>query len=276
MKYFPFKILILCVFLPPVLYLFSVQSIERYLHGKYLSEIENTYVGDTGPLFNGSIDLKEAIAKNITRYFQTKKILAWGVKARLTVSTKRGRIIYPPVFEEENPLHLPYPMEIAAGNYTLMNEGLLLDLNLTLEHNTALSNVLLIFYILISVLILNQYYRSGLNKTRKEEQEKEKEINRLLYLEKKYLNSLADLAKAKEGLTSEYALIKNQYEDVIKSASRNEDEMIEEIMALEEQINRNLARQKQRQDEIDTLTEKLSRYEKEKPKINIRPQRGRY
>ena len=79
MKYFPFKILILCVFLPPVLYLFSVQSIERYLHGKYLSEIENTYVGDTGPLFNGSIDLKEAIAKNITRYFQTKKILAWGV-----------------------------------------------------------------------------------------------------------------------------------------------------------------------------------------------------
>jgi hypothetical protein len=267
MKYLPFKILILCVFLPPVLYLFSVQSIERYLHGKYLSEIENTYVGDTAPLFNGSIGLNEAVAKNITRYFQTKKLLAWGVKARLAVSTKRGKIIYPPVFEEENPLPQSYPMKIAAENYTLMTEGLLLDLNLTLAHNTVLSNVLLIFYIMISVVILNRYYRAGLNKTRKEEQEKEKEINRLLHLEKKHLNSLAELAKDKDGLTSEHALIKNQYEDVMKRASRNEDEMIEEIMALEEQLNQNLARQKKRQDEIDILTEKLSRYEKEKPKL---------
>ena len=67
MKYLPFKILILCVFLPPVLYIFSVQSIERYLQGKYLTEIENTYVDDAGPLFNGSIGLKESVAKNIAR-----------------------------------------------------------------------------------------------------------------------------------------------------------------------------------------------------------------
>jgi len=143
MKYFPFIKLILCVFLPPVLYIFSVQSIERYLHDKYLSEIENTYVGDTSQLFNGSINLKDAVAKNITRYLQTQKILSWGVKAHLTVSTKRGKIIYPPVFEEENPLHPTDPMKIATENYTLMNEGLLLDLNLKLEHNTKFSNSLL-------------------------------------------------------------------------------------------------------------------------------------
>ena len=267
MKYFPFKILTLCILLPPVFYLFSVQSIESYLHGKYLSEIENTYVGDTGPLFNGSISLKEAVATNIARYFQTKKILAWGLKARLTVSTKRGKIIYPPVFEEESPLPLPDPMKIAAENYTLMNEGLLLDLDLTLEHNTVFANVLLTFYILISVAILNRYYRAGLNKTIQEEQEKEKEIKRLQDLEKKRLDSLSYLSKEKDRLNSEYALVKSQFEDVKKRASKNEDEMIEEIMALEEQINQNLARQKQRQDEIDSLTEKLSRYEKERPKL---------
>ena len=269
MKYFPFKILILCVFLPPVLYIFSVQSIERYIHDKYLSEIENTYVGDTGPLFNGSISLKEAVAINITRYLQTKKILAWGVKDHLTVSTKRGKIIYQPVIEEENPLHLPDPMKIAAENYTLMNEGLLLGLNLKLEHNTSLSNSLLAFYILISVLILNLYYRRGLKKAVREEQEKEGEIKRLQNLEKKRLDSLSDLTKENENLISEYELMKTQYQDIKEKASRNEDEMIDEIMALEEKINQNLARQKQQHNEIEILTEKLTRYEPEKPKLKV-------
>ena len=32
MKYFPFKILILCILMPPVLYIASVQVLEKKLH----------------------------------------------------------------------------------------------------------------------------------------------------------------------------------------------------------------------------------------------------
>jgi len=266
MKYFPFKILILCVFLPPVLYIVSVQSIERYLHDAYQREIENIYIGDTGPLFNGAVHLKDAVAENINRYLRSKKLTAWGLKVHVTVSTRLGRIIYPPVFEVENSLISSAPMNLAAENYTLMNEGLRLDLNLTLDHNTPLSNLLLVSYVLISVLILNLYYRRGLKKSVKEDQEREIEINRLRDLEKKRHDSLAGLITEKENLIFQYKLMKKEYEDTTKKASRNEDEMIAEIIALEEKINQNLTHQKLQQQEIEILKEKLSGYATGKPK----------
>lgn len=266
MKYFPFKILIVCIFLPPVLYIASLQSIERYLHARYAREIENSFLGDTRPLLSGNTRLKDALAKNINHFLQTKKLLSLGVKALVTVNTKRGEIIYPPVFEEEKPFQPTDPMQVAAANYNLMNEGLLIDLKLNLSHNTLLSNAILAFYILISVCVLNLYYRKGMKKAQIEELEKEAEISRLQELEKERLDRLASLEKEKKTLAEEYDLFKDRFEEVKKKADSNEDEMIEEIVSLEDKISENLKRQQQQQDEIAELTEKLSRYEKGRPK----------
>ena len=85
--------------MPPVLYIFSVISIERHLNDRYANEIEDIYVGDTHPLFNGSVKLKDAINKNIDRYLQSKVLVAWGIKANVTVTTKRGSILYPAVLK---------------------------------------------------------------------------------------------------------------------------------------------------------------------------------
>jgi len=150
-----------------------------------------------------------------------------------------------------------------------MSEGLLLELNLSLEHNTRLANGLLVFYILTSVLVLNRYYRRGLKKAAREEQERMREIQRLQGLETERLHGLSHLESEKERLVSQYERMKRQFEDMQAEANRNEDQMIEEIVDLEEKINGNLAQQKQQQDEIEILKEKLARYEKEKPKIRI-------
>jgi len=244
-----------------------MQSLEHYLNDKYLRETENIYLGDTRTLFDGTVRLKDAVTENIDRYLQKKTLLSWGVKAQVTVTTKRGTIMYPAIFEDESSIHLPDPMQTAADNYKLMQEGLLVDLDLKVEHNTLLSNVILICYIFISLLILNIYYRSGLKKARLEELEKEKEINRLLDLEEKYGTSLTNLEKEKKELISEYDLMKRELENEKKRASSNEEEMIEEIVALDEKINKNLARQKEQQEEISALQEKLNRHDKGKPKI---------
>ena len=267
MKYFPFKILVLCVLLPPVFYIFSIQSIERYLHGKYLREIENTYLGNTDPLFNGSIGLKEAVAKNIAFFLKSKKLLSWGLNAQLTIMTKRGRMIYPSIFNDEPSPLSSNPMNLAAENYALMNEGVMIEFNLSLEHNTRIANFLLFFYIFLSLFVLSRYYHRGLKKACREEREKEAEIKRLQDLEAKRYESLLDLTTEKQHLTAEYELMQKQYEDIKKKASINENEMIEEIMALEEKINQNLARQKGQQQEIDVLRGKLSDYEREQPKL---------
>ena len=65
MKFLSFKILFLCVLLPPFLYIFSIKSVERQLKDLYASEIEDIYTGDPQPLFDGSVRLRDAINKNI-------------------------------------------------------------------------------------------------------------------------------------------------------------------------------------------------------------------
>ena len=267
MKFLSFKIFILCVFLPPVLYVFSVLSIEKHLNKKYTSEIEDIYTGDSRSLFDGSVRLKDAINTNIDSHLQSKVLILWGAKADVSVTTKQGTIIYPAVFDEaEASLLQPDPLKIAADNYNLMNEGLLTNVKVVLEHNTLLSNSILAFYICVSVLALYFYYRMGIRKTTQEEMEKSSEISRLLKLEKKQQKKFKALARGREKLTDEIRYIKKRLEKEKIKTTKNEEEMINEIIALEEKINKNIDLEKEKQAEIDELKEKMKGFEKKKNK----------
>ena len=269
MKFLSFKILILCILLPPILYIFSLQSIERHLNKRYAKEIGDIYTGDTRPLFDGSVRLRDAINNNIDRYLQSKAILSWGVKAKTTVATKQNTILYPAVFNDEEGSILPSaPIQVATDNYNLMNEGLVVNVDLILEHNTLLSNAILAFYICISVLVLFLYYRTGIKKARQEDTEKETKIARLLEFEKNHISRLKDLIKVKQKLISEIIKIKRKLVDERIRASKNEDDLIKEIVALEENINENIELQNEKQEEINALKEKIKLFEKERQKEN--------
>ena len=265
MKYLSFKVLILCILLPPILYIFSLQSLERHLNQRYSQEIGDIYTGDTRPLFDGSIRLKDAINNNINRYLQRKAILSLGVKTKVTVATKQNTILYPAVFEdEEDDIPASTPIQIAADNYNLMNEGLVLNVDVILEHNTLLSNTILAFYICMSVLVLFLYYRRGLKKVWQEDTEKETEIARLLESEKNHTGKLKDLIKVKQKLISEIIKIKKNLVHERIKASKNEDDLIKEIVALEENVNENIELQNEKQEEINALKEKIKFFEKER------------
>ena len=269
MKYLSFKIFILCILLPPILYIFSIQSMESHLKRRYAKKIADLYTGDTRPLFDGSVRLKDAINNNINRYLQSKAILSWGVKANVTVTTKKNIILYPTVFnDEENSILTHDPMQVAADNYNLMNEGLVVNVDLILEHNTSISNAILAFYICVSILILYFYYRGGVKKTREEDTEKETKIAHLLESEKNRIGKLKNLIKVKQKLISEIIKIKRKLVNERIRASKNEDDLIKEIVALEENINENIALQKEKQEEINALEEKIKLFEKERRKEN--------
>ena len=263
MKYLSFKIVILCILLPPVVYIFSVQSLETHLKNRYTSEIENIYTGDTHALFEGSISIRDSISKNINLYLQSKSLISWGVDVKLTVTTKRGTILFPAFFENDaTSLLQPDPIQIATENYNLMHEGLILNVDLKVGHNTLISNTILIFYIFVSLIILYYHYRSGLIKAKQDDIEKEKEIERLLKLKNIYTEKLKFLSQEKKKLTSEAKKIKDQMEDEKEKASRNEDGMIKEIISLEKETETNLALQIKQQEEIDLLKEKINQYTK--------------
>ena len=263
MKYFSFKIVILCILLPPVVYIFSVQSLEAHLKNRYTSEIENIYTGDTDALLEGNIGIRDSIDKNINLYLQSKSLISWGVDVKVTVTTKKDEILYPAFFENDaTSLLQPDPNETAEENYKLMHEGLILNVDLKIRHNTLISNTILIFYIFVSLIILYYHYRSGLIKAKQDDIEKEKEIDRLLGLKKIYTEKLMTLGQDRKKLTSEAKKIKNQMEDEKKKSSRNEDEMIKEIVFLEKETETNLALQIKQQEEIDSLKEKINQYTK--------------
>ncbi len=261
--------------MPPVLYIFSVISIERHLNDRYANEIEDIYMGDTHPLFNGSVTLKDAINKNIDRYLQSKILVSWGIKANVAVTTKRGSILYPAVFEDEKGSLEPLdPMQVATDNYNLMNEGPTVKVDLILEHNTLLSNAIISFYICLSVFILYLYYRAGIKKSQREEVEKSTEIARLLELEKNHIYKHKALVQDRKNLTFEIEKIKTKLEDEKVKTSRNEEEMINEIVAVEEKIQINLELQKEKQKEIDTLKEKMKLFDKERRRESKQKAKG--
>jgi len=207
--------------------------------------------------------LKDAINRNIDGYLQNKVLIPLGVRVNAAVTTKQNTILYPTFFdEEENSILGSNPMKVAAENYNLLEEGIVVKVALTLEHNTLLSNTILAFYILVSVLVLYFYYKAGIKKAKQEDTEKSKKITRLLKLEKNQTKNLKALVKIKQKLTSEISVMKKRLEKERVKATKNEEEMIKEIVALEEKFNKNLALQNTKQEEIDTLIEKIKRFEK--------------
>jgi hypothetical protein len=265
MRFLSFKILALCILLPPILYITAALLIERYVHERYAREIEETYIGDPQPLLQGSLPLKQAISKNIDRFLQSKSLVALGVGVDVSVSTKNGQILYPAAFEpaDEAPL-ISDPAAVAAENFTLMNEGIAVDVEIRFEHNRLLSNGILITSILLSLLVLFFHYRYAARKAAIEDREKSLEIDRLQKLETENIRQLDALAQERENLQSELEVLKEIFSDEQKRVERDEDDLIEEIESLERKLERNIALRDTQQQEISALKEKIESYPKSK------------
>jgi len=263
MRFLSFKILALCILLPPILYITAALVIERNLHDRYAREIEETYIGDPQPLLQGSLPLKQAISKNIDRFLQSKSLVALGVRVDVSVTTQNGQILYPAAFEPaDQPPLISDPASVAAENFKLMNEGIVVDVASRFEHNRLLSNGILITSVLLSMLVLFFHYRYAARKAAIEDQEKSLEIDRLRKLETENIQQLEALARERENLQSELEVLKEIFSDEQKRAERNEDDLIEEIESFEQKLARNIAMQDTQQQEIAALKEKIESREK--------------
>lgn len=267
MKYFSFKILFICIVLPPLLHLGTLQSIEKYLQKKYLEEIENIYTGDTRLLLNGSISLKDAINTNIDNYLKNKQMIRMGAKTDVLVTTRRAAIIYPIIFDEESDALVKRTRdELAADNYRLMNDGLVVEVDVSLKRYSIFVVAVFGFYYFISLLVLYRYYRIGADRVRMEALIREKEIDRLHELEKQQQHRLEALREDKKYLSTEFHRIKKSFRQDKMQATRNEDEFINEIMALEEKVKNSLKLYERQQRENEELRELVDQLGKEKQK----------
>jgi len=249
--------------MPPVLYIASVRVLEKNLTSLYRNEIEEIYIGDTRPLFEGSLTIADAISQNIDRYMQSKYLLSWGLKASVSVTTPTNTIIYPDAFSQEETSNSSIPsIQTAKENYAALNKGFIVSVDVKVALDEFLSYAMLATFLALSMLLFSFYYKRSLSRVTKENLDVQNEIDRLSQMERQHQSRLEILNQQRKYLSKELHKTKKIFDSEKEKASRTEDEMIDEIVALEKNMQENLALQDAKEEEINALKEKISQYEK--------------
>ena len=252
MKIIPFKILILSILLPPVLYLLTVTSLESYLQNKYEKELTNIYLSDMDDILNGLTSVKDAINTSVTNYLNHHIFLTLGGKIDVSVTTNQGNILYPSTYQNAAFDNLSIdPARLAENNFEILNEGLDLNVDVKINHFSFLAIGLLFFYIVIILGGLYGYYRNVSLKIQHDELQKKKELNRLQELENERLKQIDQLSEERMLLLDEYDQLKSTFQKERSQAEKTEEDLFEEIETLENKLN-----------EIDQLKTKIAELEK--------------
>lgn len=260
---FRISIVLLCVILPPVLYIASTQFLERHGQNRLQSALQSTYLGDTRRLLDGSLDIRQAIPRNIEHTLSRSRWLTWGGKASVTVRTGQNTLLYPATYENltSGPDLASSALDLASENYRIINEGLELTLDFKLPHNSLLATLVLAVYILLALSGLFIYYRRWSNRYRQENKRRTEELERLSRSERLYHQRIEALQGEHTQMAEELEQMKAQLKEEKEKADASEEEMLEEIISLEEQIQKRETRLAQRLEEMSTLEDKLANLE---------------
>jgi hypothetical protein len=263
MRFLSFKIFVLCIVIPPVCYILTAYSVERYAQNLYAARIENTYTGDLQPLLEGSARLKNVISQNIDHFLKNQKIVRLGLKVDVTIVTEKGNILYPDIVGQEDISYLPPdPLQVAVENLALMNEGLVVKVNTKFEHNSVVAYGTLAFYIFISVFIFYLHYRKATDKAETAERENRMRISRLQTLESENVNKLEQLAAERETYQKQLERLRTTLQEERSKAGKYENELFEEIDTLEKKVKENILMQEEQTGEIENMREKIAQQEK--------------
>lgn len=283
MNYISFRVLFICIFFPPIMYIFSIQTLEEYLQNRRTKHLENVIIQDYEALYDGRYSIKEEISTNIERYLGKDTLRSLGVITKILVSTKKGEILYP-YYHEDGDIDFDKQFDsdigesfnyikIAEKNYQVLNGGLTLSVDVKLKHNTWLTNTILILYLFSSILVLYWYYKKRVKDwvvTRENEQkrldslsrelaENERSLEELSKKEKDHISKIQKLDSDKEELKSDIMQLEGEIE-IQKKKSLEIDEILEEMERLEEQASKGMTLKEEKEREITQLREEINRW----------------
>jgi hypothetical protein len=188
LKRFPYNTLFFCIFLPPVLYVLSLNGVERYLQSRETAQIRALLIRDHVALYQGRHTVKEEVARNIVHYLAHDLKYRLGVRTSILVRTQDDRILFPPqspvqpgesfdfTGQEIDPLRY---VEVASENFRTLNGGLALSVAVQVPHNTWLSNAILVFYLFIALFLIKRVVWKGVRESEREEEAQKQAIRRL-------------------------------------------------------------------------------------------------
>ncbi len=268
MRFLSFKIFVFCIILPPVCYILTAYLVERYTQNVYAARIEDIYTGDLQPLLEGRARLKNVIRQNVDNYLKKQNIVRMGLKVDVTIVTEKGNILYPDIVGREDTSYLPPdPSQVAAENYALLNEGTVVKVETRFEPYRLISNITLAFYIFIAVFIFYLHYRKAAYRSENAERETMEQISGLQALESKNVNKLEQLAGERKKYQQQLEHLRTSLQEERSKSDKYENELFEEIDALEKKLKTNIRMQEEQSGEIENLRTKIRQQEKGRHKL---------
>ena len=264
MRYFPINTIVLCILLPPVLYMLTNYGLQQYLTSSFTHTLENTYIGSTQPLFNGTVTLQNAIQGNIDTFVADNVFIRLGAQAIISVTTKDGRLLYPNMFEGDggvDGLMTQHHIKVARENYALLDQGLNLEVEVVIDHTSLLAIAFLSIYMVGALLFFSLVYYSGLRRFRADEAAQREELERLAASEAQNRERLDALRQSREKLLEDIGSLKSTYVREKGRADRNEEEMIAEIVGLEDELKENQTVISDSQAKIEALENMIAQLE---------------
>jgi len=280
MRSFPYRLLFICILAPPICYIFTLQALEIYLQKKATVEVNKIKIRNYQALYDGRYTVKEEINRNIGEYLQSTGFMnRIGISTEIMVKTKDNRILYPADLKEDlydaagnsSSSSMNF-MEIATGNYKILNDDPTAFITISIKHYSWLSNSLLLFYILLSLFIMQRSVRKNI----KESEELDKE-------RRHHIDKLSDMLNEKESGLSEIRLKENGYLQKIEELKKERENLSTDIDSLLEEMEnletglatqRDLREKREAdvnslQNEIDGLKERIQNPKKKMKAIDV-------
>lgn len=265
-----FRILYLCIFLPPVLYIFTVQGLEKYLDNTWSQDLSAELVSDMQQIVTGETRLQNEIQKNVQDFIAKKTWTKLGVIIQAGIRTTQGRQLYP-VFNldrglaesqnasRDNRLDDLRRSLVARENLEILQEGLIIDLAVSIPHNTWISNIILIFYILSASLLLYRSYQVRAAKSQNAaEEQKQKLENTRIRLEQAQ-SSLREFSDKEESYIRELKKLRRDLEAADDLLKMTEEEALAELEDVEKKLSEVTVQREYQELEILQLSEHLEK-----------------
>jgi hypothetical protein len=263
MRGFPYKLLFMCILLPPICYILTLYLSEEYLRKLETSRLNGIIIQNYEALYEGRHSIKEEINRNIGEYLLKQGIrFRMGIRTDILVKTKDNIILYPISIEQNTnniatdlSVNAPNYVEVAAENYRILNKGIIRVVDVNIKFNGLLSYGILLFYVFLAVFVIQRAVKNRIRETERVEKEYEESIKELT----------GKLMEAEFGLSE----IK-QKEDVYlnnieklnrerKNLSTDIDGLLEEIEGLEAGLKEQRGVREEREKDVLNLREEIDR-----------------
>jgi len=241
MKRSLFKLVFVCILLPPVCYAVTLQALEKYVRGKMIDALNAVMIRDYDALYSGQYTVKEEINRNIRRYLSRDHFQKAGFSIDVLVKSGDDQILYPVHLKDDfsgsdtaadplpaSPAAVNY-VETAAENFSTIKKGIDLTVGVSLRRNSLLANGVLIFFVLSSALILQRGIRKRIRATESTEAEQRERSRRLAEQLQSTESRLQDAERKQQEYLSRITALRKDRE----SLSRDVDDLVDEIERLE-------------------------------------------